>query len=153
MKIEVNCSSCQSLLRVDAEHQGKQLRCPVCQQLSFIPGSEQPTASPDEDSFAAPLDNSPPESYPRSQFTRQRNQRAGGNPQSSALSTSLILGIIGIVLNMGCGGCLFPLLFLMNGYGLFLAITNPGPMQQACLILNIIAMSFSGFWILMMMIS
>ena len=43
MKIEVTCFQCQALLRVSAEHAGKQLRCPACQSLCQIPKSSTDT--------------------------------------------------------------------------------------------------------------
>src|SRR5262249_21171167 len=52
MSIEISCPSCDRKLQIDAADQGKQIRCPVCQQISVVPTSmaDQPTA---EDEFAA----------------------------------------------------------------------------------------------------
>jgi hypothetical protein len=37
MTIDIVCPSCGRLLRIAAEHAGKQIRCPACQQVSISP--------------------------------------------------------------------------------------------------------------------
>ena len=145
MKIEIGCSECQSILRVDEEHRGKQLRCPVCKHLNPIPGGfvdAEGTPHPPERNDSA--GDYPPVSYDSSPTSQSR---------SSELSTSIILGIIGIVMNASCGGCLFPVLFLLNVYGLIIAFNATGGARQAAMILNGVALAMSGFWILMMLLS
>src|SRR3954467_2601684 len=39
MAIELSCPGCGRKLQVDAEDHGKQIRCPVCQQISVVPVS------------------------------------------------------------------------------------------------------------------
>ena len=56
-------------------------------------------------------------------------------------------------MNMSCGGCLFPVLFFANAYGLIIALNATGSSRQAAMILNAIAMAMSGFWILVMLLS
>jgi hypothetical protein len=36
--LDIVCPSCGRTLRIDAEHAGKQVRCPACQQISAAPG-------------------------------------------------------------------------------------------------------------------
>jgi hypothetical protein len=37
MTVEISCPGCGRKLHVDSEDQGKQIRCPVCQQISAVP--------------------------------------------------------------------------------------------------------------------
>jgi len=39
MSIEISCPGCGRKLQIDAADQGKQIRCPVCQQISVVPAS------------------------------------------------------------------------------------------------------------------
>lgn len=39
MTLDIVCPSCGRLLRIAAEHAGKQIRCPACQQVSISPGA------------------------------------------------------------------------------------------------------------------
>ena len=54
-KIEIECKSCQSILRVDERHGGKQARCPNCGGFTLIPGGEA-KAVPAPDSTSMPFD-------------------------------------------------------------------------------------------------
>ena len=54
-KIEIECKSCQSILRVDARHAGKNARCPHCGGFTLIPGGES-KAVPSPDSASMPFD-------------------------------------------------------------------------------------------------
>jgi hypothetical protein len=51
MKIEVTCGNCQSVLRVDGQHAGKQLRCPTCGSLCNIPYPHDAFAAGDQYEF------------------------------------------------------------------------------------------------------
>lgn len=157
MKIEVSCSECQSVLRVSEEHRGKQLRCPVCEHLNPIPisGSSNSTATPSDAHATSPYDDSADANFDYSEpvFDPQNIQGGQATNQSSDLSTSIVLGILGIVLNMSCGGCLFPILFFVNAYGLMLGYKSTSSARQTAIILNVIAMTISGFWILVMLLS
>jgi len=146
MKIEIGCLQCQSVLRVEDEHRGKQLRCPVCKHLNPIPGNPAGAeAAPNPPERAASPEYSPINaSFDSGPTSRSR---------SSELSTSIILGIIGIVMNASCGGCLFSILFWVNLYGLIIAFNATGSSRQAAMILNGIALAMSGFWLLLMMLS
>ena len=133
MKIEVNCAHCQSILRVAAEHAGKQLRCPTCGNLSQIP------ADPTADRFKQPLDDyeEPQPAYINATYEVQPSQG----------TEALIFGILGIVFNFGCG-CLFPLWFVMNLFGLYLSIKTNGSYRTAAIVTNSIALAIAGFWLL-----
>lgn len=37
--LEIVCPACGRALRIDADHAGKQVRCPACQQISAAPGT------------------------------------------------------------------------------------------------------------------
>jgi ribosomal protein S27E len=41
MALDIACPACGRTLRVAAEHAGKQIRCPACQQVSVAPGGEK----------------------------------------------------------------------------------------------------------------
>ena len=138
MKIEVTCQFCHSLLRVDEEHAGKQLRCPTCNNLSPIPQNSI------DEKFKRPLDDF---EEPQPEYI---------NPHPSAKPSQgvepLIFGILGIVLNIGCG-CLFPMWFVLNLFGLYMSIRSDGKYRLAAIITNSIALAIGGFWILTILLS
>lgn len=136
MKIELTCSSCQSVLRVDAEHAGKQLRCPTCQGLTQIPAANTSTSASDSkpSKFNSPMQDwkEPANHYPI--------QAPVAASQSSGEVISLVFGIMGIFLNFGCG-CLFPVWLVLNLYGLYLGYYANGNLRTAALILNAISIA------------
>ena len=148
MKIELKCPTCESVLRVDAQHAGKQLRCPNCQNVTAIPlDVTNPTSFPTEPSvFDQPMDdvNETHPHYIASNATTT-------NEDSSQQTTSLIFGLLGIVLTFGCSGCLSPVLFFLNLYGFYIALNSNGPLKLACLITNgialLLAFCIGGFWL------
>lgn len=133
MKIEVTCHHCDSILSVNAEHAGKQARCPNCQNLTPIPHDSAPILQ------AKPTS----ETYPHSDFHRPSNESPApsyinpqpASPVSSDETLSLILGFVGIIMNVGCG-CLFPAWMTLNLIGFFKALGSNGSMRTACLIAN-----------------
>lgn len=46
MKIELTCPDCNSSIRVDDVHAGKQVRCPVCNCISQVPVAGEVVAKP-----------------------------------------------------------------------------------------------------------
>ena len=46
MKIELTCPNCNSTIRVDEVHAGKQVRCPVCSCISQVPVDGEVVAKP-----------------------------------------------------------------------------------------------------------
>ena len=82
MKVEVACRHCNTLMRVNAEHIGKQVRCPNCQQLSLI----EPTGSVDEEviqekpSWAESQPQEPATSWPQSPVYPNPNVQHGSTP-------------------------------------------------------------------------
>ncbi len=136
MKIELTCPSCQTVLRVDAEHAGKQLRCPTCQGLTQIPVASTSTSANDStpSKYNSPMQDwkDPADPY--------RIQSPVPASQSSGEVISLVFGIMGIFLNFGCG-CLFPVWLILNLYGLYLGYRSNGNLRTAALILNAISIA------------
>ena len=161
MKIEVTCAHCNSLLRVDAMHAGKQMRCPTCNNLSPIP--EIDTSVEDETGFNDEAGGGNA-SFRKAGFEDDRFSRPPADveqPQPAFLnstmtaarsgsSEALVIGILGIVLNFGCG-CLFPVWFVLNLFGLYLAIRHGDKYKKAGIVTNVIALAISGFWLLRML--
>ncbi len=54
MKIDLECTICRSVLRVDAEHAGKQLRCPNCGGITSIPFQTDPSLADETGSESTP---------------------------------------------------------------------------------------------------
>lgn len=139
MKIELTCSSCQSVLRVDAVHAGKQLRCPTCQGLTHIPAVSKSTSASDStpSKFNSPMQD----------WTDQVQLHVGQAPvaasQSSGEVISLVFGIMGIFLNLGCS-CLFPVWLILNLYGLYLGYQSDGNLRKAALIMNAISIAIGA---------
>jgi phage FluMu protein Com len=141
MKIEVTCAKCQSLLRVDEEHLGKMMRCPVCSEINTIStvSRSEPLAGeygsyelfePPPSPFAPPMsDWTAGGAQPANRFEGRTN-----NPDG----VSLMLGITGIILNCSCG-CLFPVWLVLNGVGLYMALKSNGPLRKAAIVTNTIA--------------
>ena len=134
MKIELTCPYCEAVLRVDAEHAGKQLRCPTCQSLVPIP-TEFNAGTTDQSEYQQPSED----------FSSQPTYI---NPQVNSASSSeetlsLTLGILGIIMNIGCG-CLFPVWIILNLIGLFKGIASNGPMRTACIVTNGIGLGIAG---------
>ena len=117
MSIEFQCKQCQSLLRVPAEHAGKQAKCPKCEFINMIPMATPaaPLGSPH-----APIGS---DSYTRAQNTLSAaKQETSNNPYQSSVATDgqqinqetmethrggLIL-VMGIVAIIGCNCFLIP---------------------------------------------
>ena len=61
MKIDLECTICRSVLRVDAEHAGKQLRCPNCGGITSIPYGTDPDLADEieSESVSAPESSRP----------------------------------------------------------------------------------------------
>ena len=134
MKIELTCPHCDSILRVDAEHAGKQLRCPRCQMLTPIPDEPAPFADSTPASQSTPFSNSNRPANASSTSPEYINPTSPSQVSSDE-TLSLILGFVGIVMNIGCG-CLFPAWLILNLIGLFKAMGSNGPMRTACLVAN-----------------
>ncbi len=56
MSIEIQCTGCDSALRVPVEHAGKQARCPKCGTIQTIPGPGDPMPGPSLTTSEPPLD-------------------------------------------------------------------------------------------------
>ena len=113
MSIEFQCKQCQSLLRVPAEHAGKQAKCPKCESINMIPMATPgaPLGSPH-----APIGSDSPT---RTQNTLSAaKQQTSNNPYQSTVATDgqqtmethrggliLAMGIIAII---GCNCFLIP---------------------------------------------
>ena len=133
MKIELTCSYCESVLRVDAIHAGKQLSCPTCQNLIPIPAES--LEEPKFQSYGPPR---PEGGYPQYESRDDRH---------SSDSTSLAIGILGMIFSFTCF-CLFPVWILMNSYGMYLAFQMQGRGRKAAIITNGIALAMESFWVL-----
>ena len=56
LSIEIQCTGCDSALRVPSEHAGKQARCPKCGTIQTISGPGDPMPTPSTTSSMPPLD-------------------------------------------------------------------------------------------------
>ncbi len=142
MKIELNCAFCSTVLRVDQEHSGKQVRCPSCQGLTRIPeitdaelATSGPGATRPASRYQAPMSDW---KQPIPDYATPFSP-SSPNGRSSRDIVSLVLGIGGIFLNVGCS-CLFPVWLILNVYGLFMAVRSKGPFRTAAMITNLVAM-------------
>ena len=146
-KLEVNCTFCGSILRVDSEHAGKRLRCPSCNNISDIPG--QPNYGTSE-SFSQthgagnrphgdaafgdrPVYRSAPTHAPAGDrvFIGQLKSDTSG----------FVVGLAGLLLNLMCPlGCVSPLFVVANIWGLYKSLGSAGNLRQAGIILNSLAL-------------
>jgi hypothetical protein len=138
MKIEVNCLHCQALLRVDAEHAGKQLRCPACNNLSPIPAMVQ------DNKFSQPLQDA---EQPQPEYINSPAPAV-----SSPRIDALVFGILSILLNFGCG-CLFPACLVLSLIGLYLTVTSDCQYPRVSVAANVIGLLISFIWMMMFLVS
>lgn len=163
MKIELTCPHCESVLRVDDIHAGKQLRCPNCQNLTSIPAvsstpSEEPSTPSEEPtigqipSHEKPVEHSP-YSQPMEDFAQAPPHYINptGNFDKGSETNSLVLGIVGIFMNaFCCGGCGAPIWIVLNIVGLSMALKSDGPMRTACIITNVLSLIIGSIRLLLL---
>ncbi|MEE2825712.1 MAG: DUF4190 domain-containing protein [Planctomycetota bacterium] len=94
MSIEFQCNQCQSILRVAAEHAGKQAKCPQCEFINIIPMSSTTPAAPERNTASS---DNPYQSTTAAAPAKYVEAHRGG--------LILALGIISIV---GCNCCFVP---------------------------------------------
>ncbi len=164
-KIEIICPYCQSVLRVEAIHAGKKLRCPSCNSITLIPGSQvgtdQPAyrGNPEPNDRPNPRQNPvqtaaggnryyAPQEPPAQEYSNLQRDRTGNYAPTYNIefdgrdSTSLALGIIGIVLNIFCS-CMLPGIVIMNAIGFAKGYQSRGPLRTAGMITNGISLGIS----------
>ncbi len=169
-RIEIICPYCQSVLRVEAIHAGKKLRCPSCNSITLIPGNQVGTDPPAYRGKSEPDERTKPRQDPVQTATggyRYYSPQEPPTPEYSAVSrdptanytptytiefdgrdsTSLALGIIGIVLNIFCS-CMLPGIVIMNAIGLAKGYQSRGPLRTAGMITNGISLGISLLWLL-----
>lgn len=139
MKIELTCPHCESVLRIDAGHAGKQARCPSCQNLTLIPSDSAPVEETIPYAKQLPPEDDSPYSPPPEYVNASPPQQV-----STDDTISLVLGIVGIVMNIGCG-CLFPAWLVLNLIGFYKAMGIYGPMKTACIVTNGIGLALGLF--------
>ena len=156
MKIEVPCSFCGSLLRVDSVHAGKQLRCPTCSNLSQIPGQSADAADVSESDVsqtdqAANRYQAPPADAEQA-LPIYLNSNHGRPQENRGSSEGLIIGILGIVMSLGCS-CLFPIWVILSLFGLYFSLKPNANFRTAAIITNLIALAISGLILLLALFS
>jgi len=165
MKIEVTCSNCRSILRVDVIHAGKQVRCPACDYLTLIPDADGDQLAPESDRpsdfhgdnsvsqpeyeqpTSAPI--SPPSSspiYTTGPNVEYPNPIYQGRPPADGKDTiALVLGglSIGSAFFCACFSAIITPALSITGF--CLAVSSNGPSRGAAIVTNIIGMVL---WIL-----
>lgn len=145
-KIEIECSFCQSLLRVDISHAGKRLRCPSCNNISDIPGQRKtvPTPNPKPTVLEPAFDDRPRQAATSGFEGRATASPAGQNGKGiSGDVVGLATGIGGIVGTFICG-CVSPAILLVCGWGLYRSFRSNGMMRSAAITTNFIAMAIAA---------
>ena len=167
MKVEVACRHCDTLLRVSAEHIGKQVRCPNCSRLSLI----EPISKPENviDAGVELVDQSSPSSNPFPTSGPSEEKAWPTSPVHPQHSTphyvpgpaeppypvgyrhdgkdtlSLVLGGLAIVSVFMCACFTIIITPVLAGIGYNMAATSNGPNRTAGKVTNQIAL---GLWVL-----
>jgi len=151
-KIEITCSFCQAVLRVDQNHAGKRLRCPSCNNISNIPGGQQEPTSGKASMLEPAFDDRPPShASPAAKDSGGGLLGIGSSVRGDVIG--LVTGIGGIVGNFICG-CLSPLVIVVCAWGLYRSYNSPaGHLKSTAITTNIIALAIAAvrgllFWLM-----
>ena len=155
-KIEITCSFCQAVLRVDQDHAGKRLRCPSCNNISNIPGGPQQQEPPKQKpSMLEPAFDDRPASHAAPGSGGSGNSGGGGLLKIGSSGRGDVIGLVtgigGIVGNFVCG-CLSPLVIVVCAWGLFRSYKSPdGHLKSTAITTNVIALAIAAvrgllFW-------
>jgi ribosomal protein S27E len=150
MKIELTCPGCQSTVRVDAVHAGKQVRCPVCGCISQVPldakvvedivegETPEPTApaKPSRSIRDSVFDRPPVSNLP---------QRIGnGNPRpiDNRFLLAFMWGIGSIISNFVCCGPIVGTILAV--VGLYNGLRCKSSLKQSAIVINLVALAIAG---------
>ena len=148
MKIELKCHGCESLLKVDSDHAGKQARCPSCQTVNSIPhaddGIDMGESSGQGSEHENPFGVEPSRQLPPSESANPYRpvQGIAGSPSGGSAELGLIFGIVSLALvffgSIVC--CIFPVVgVIMGGVGLIISVQSDSEYRTVAIVLNSIS--------------
>lgn len=140
MKIELSCPDCQSTIRVEEIHAGKQVRCPVCSCISQVPVDGE-VLSPPRPKIGDSALNSPISGLP-AQIGSGRNR----NRDRRAIDKKIVWSFVWAGAALGCTFfCCGPMVgSIFSIVGLFQAIRSKSVLRQSGVVVNLISLVISG---------
>lgn len=148
MKIELKCHGCESLLKVDSAHAGKQARCPSCQTVNSIPhaddGIDMGESSGQGSEHENPFGVEPSQQLPPSESTNPYRPVQGlpGSPSGASTELGLIFGIVslGLIFFGSFFCCIFPFVgVVLGGVGLIISVQSDSQYRTVAIVLNSIS--------------
>ena len=148
MKIELKCHGCESLLKVESVHAGKQARCPSCQTVNSIPhtddGIDMGEGSRQGTEHENPFGVQPRRQLPASDAATPYHPVLGaaGSPSGTSAELGLIFGIVslGLIFFGSFFCCIFPVVgVIMGGVGLIISVQSDSEYRTVAIVLNSIS--------------
>lgn len=148
MKIELKCHGCESLLKVDSAHAGKQARCPSCQTVNSIPhaddGIDMGESSGQRTEHENPFGVEPSQQLPPSESTNPYRPVQGlpSSPSGASTELGLIFGIVslGLIFFGSFFCCIFPFVgVVLGGVGLIISVQSDSQYRTVAIVLNSIS--------------
>ena len=148
MKIELKCHGCESLLKVDSAHAGKQARCPSCQTVNSIPhaddGIDMGQSSGQRTEHENPFGVEPSRPLPVSKSANPYHPVLGaaGSPSGGSVELGLIFGIVslGLIFFGSFFCCIFPVVgVVLGGVGLIISVQSDSEYRTVAIVLNSIS--------------
>jgi LSD1 subclass zinc finger protein len=148
MNIELKCHGCESLLKVDTVHAGKQARCPSCQTVNSIPqaddGIDMGQSSGQRTEHENPFGVEPSRPLPPSESANPYRpvQGIAGTPSGASTELGLIFGIVslGLIFFGSIFCCIFPVVgVVLGGVGLIISVQSDSQYRTVAIVLNSIS--------------
>lgn len=140
MKIELTCPDCNSTIRVEAIHSGKQVRCPVCSCISQVPVDGE-VLPPPKPRIGDSSSNSPISGLPK-RVGNTRNRRRDRRALDKRIVWAFIWAAVALGNTFFCCGPILGIVFSL--LGLVQAVGSRSVLRQSGVVVNLIALAVSA---------